>query len=402
MSSLELSLSLLHFVVFAEALVSLTSSLPMRVCVPMVALSLIAVGCEKRASALDEVEGIYLRAQNAFLLGKFDDALAEYGEVAKRQPDHPRLPAARGEALLALGRFRDAALDFERAIVLDPKRATNHARLGFARAQVDDPRAQAASEEAVRLNPDDALAHETLGELARRRKAWPLAAREFEAAARLLTGVERQRLAMAALRAWQGAGDVEALLRLAKAEQAGGHASVELLTAAGETLLGGNALALAAESYRAAAQLAKRDPTLLELAGEIEVRRGQTDLAQKDFEASLAVKDRTTVRVALLRLALQRGDKAIAEEQLKKALEVATGSDPRETQELADGLVRMGRKRDALLLLDNLSAEPGMRPNVKVQQRTAELAKQLGERDILRVACARLRDADAGVPQGCP
>jgi thioredoxin-like negative regulator of GroEL len=79
-------------------------------------------------------------------------------------------------------------------------------------------------------------------------------------------------------------------------------------------------------------------------------------------------------------------------------MKAATGEERRETVELADLLSAMGRRDDALKLLVNLAAEPDSAKDDDLQLRTARLAQQMGQKDVVRDACRRLSDAGTRCP----
>ncbi|HSP78415.1 MAG TPA: acetylglucosamine transferase, partial [Myxococcaceae bacterium] len=121
------------------------------------------------------------------------------------------------------------------------------------------------------------------------------------------------------------------------------------------------------------------------------------------WRESLRVKDRAVVHVAIARLHLARKELEAAEEELALALETVSGTDVHEMKELADLLVTLGRKPDALRILTHLSAEPDQARDVELQLRTARLARELKDEGTVSAVCARLTEADAGVTvEKCP
>ena len=76
-------------------------------------------------------------------------------------------------------------------------------------------------------------------------------------------------------------------------------------------------------------------------------------------------------------------------------------SELRETIELADLLVTLELKKDALTLLRSVSEEPEQKGNVELHLKTARLAKDLGDEVSLKAACTRaLGSGQAGLH--CP
>src|SRR5207245_605772 len=109
-------------------------------------------------------------------------------------------------------------------------------------------------------------------------------------------------------------------------------------------------------------------------------------------------KENAIAHIALGKLQLARKETSMAEEELHRALATATGEDKRESLELADLLVLLRRKGDALKLLSNLAGEPASARDASLQLRTARLARELGAEDIVAEACARLRGAAGRCP----
>ena len=116
------------------------------------------------------------------------------------------------------------------------------------------------------------------------------------------------------------------------------------------------------------------------------------------YRESLKVKDRGVVHVGLARLCQKTKDAACVKEQLDAALQTASGEELRETLDLTDLLVAVGRKHDALMLLAAVSAEPEQRTNFALHLRVARLAKELKEKAVMKSACERV---PAG-PAKCP
>jgi Tfp pilus assembly protein PilF len=186
-----------------------------------------------------------------------------------------------------------------------------------------------------------------------------------------------------------------ALLRRADAR---GVKSGELWVELGDELVNAGEFAPAAETYRKAAAALPKDPTVWELVGELEVRRGRPVEAQEAFRQSLKIQERALPHVAMARMLLADKDKTSAAQELELALKAATGEEKRETRELAELLVSFNRRADALKLLQTLATEPGAATDAALQLQTARLARELGDKAAVKAACQRV--ADAGVH--CP
>jgi tetratricopeptide (TPR) repeat protein len=368
-------------------------------------LVLLAAGCEDRPSQpspKEQAEGYYLKGNTEYLAGKFEDALASFNTMKELSPEDPRLPAAMGEVYLSMGRLNDAAAQFELALERDSKRSTNWSRLGFIHAQLgrlDD--AQNALNKALALHPKDFNALEQLAEIHVKRGEKDAAVKHFVLAAEASPDASKTPLVLRAVDVLTGdERHAEALLLLG--DQVGkGVRTPELLTALGDEQVRVGQLVPAAESYRGAANLSPKDPTLWELVGEIHTKLDKPADALAAYRESLKVKDRAVVHVAMARLHLGRNERQAAEEELGRALETVSGSDVHELTELADLLSTLGRKPDALRILSNLSAEPDHVKDLGLQLRTAALAQELKDEATVTTVCNRI--ASSGVKlKKCP
>lgn len=374
------------------------------------ALSLIALlaltGCDDetpRVKPKDHAEGLYVKGTAEYLQGHFDAALASFEAMKQLVPDDPRLPAARGELFLSMGRLADAAAEFEAALKLEPKRSTNWSRLGFIQAQLGQvDEAQSSLRKALALFPNDFNALESLGDLDLRKGDHDAAVLHFTLASNAAPSPEQKSaLIMRAL-------DVLALKErypelLAAAQKAvnNGIHTADVLATLGDALVRAGNLTEAANAYRDAASRSPRDPTLWELVGEIQMKLDKPGDAISAYKESLRVKDRAIVHVALARIYLGMKDPSAAKEELSAALESVSGQDIRELRELASLLATMDRKPDALRILANLSAEQDHAKDAELHVATAQLARELKDTGIQQAACARAAAADATLKK-CP
>ena len=171
--------------------------------------------------------------------------------------------------------------------------------------------------------------------------------------------------------------------------------SAEVYTELGDLQVRAKDLPAAIESYRSAARLAPRDPTLWELIAAIQLQQGKPGDALASYRESLRIQDRAVVHVELARLHLARKEPDAAKAELDLALATAKGDDPHESSELAALLAQMGRKPDALKLLSLLASEEDAEKDVALQLRTAKLARELGDAKTTELACGRVKKADA-------
>lgn len=351
----------------------------------------------------DRAEGLYIKGTAEYLQGNFEAALASFDEVKVLLPDDPRLPAARGEVYLSMGRMDDASKEFEAALKLDPKRSTNWSRLGFIHAQLGrTEEALSALRKALALYPNDYNALEQLGELHARRNEHDEAVRHFILASDAAPDADKSSLTMRAVDVLLKQDRHADVLALAQKATGKGVRTPELLTTLGDEWVRAGKLPEAVEAYREAASKSPRDPTLWELVGEIQTKLGKPGDAMASYRESLRVKDRAVVHVALARLHLEREDRKAAEEELTLALDSVSGSDVRELMELAGLLSTLGRKPDALKILTSLSGELGHAKDVELQRTTAKLARELKDTAAVQAACARVLSASDGGVTKCP
>jgi tetratricopeptide (TPR) repeat protein len=368
-------------------------------------LALLAAGCEDRPSQpspKEQAEGYYVKGTTEYLQGKFEDALTSFNTMKELSPEDPRLPAAIGEVYLSMGRLNEAAAQFEFALKRDAKRSTNWSRLGFIHAQLGRTEAaQNALRKALALHSKDFNALEQLAELHVKGGEKDAAVKHFLLAAEASPDASKTPLVLRAVDVLTEDGrHAEALLLLG--EWTGkGVRTAELLTALGDEQVRAGQLLPAAASYRDAASVSPKDPTLWELVGEIYTKLDKPEDALAAYRESLRVKDRAIVHVAMARLHLGRNERPAAEQELGRALETVSGSDIHELTALAELLSSFDRKPDALRILANLSAEPDHAKDVDLQLRTAALAQELKDEALVRTVCERI--ASSGVKlKKCP
>jgi Flp pilus assembly protein TadD len=86
------------------------------------------------------------------------------GEALRLEPEEPVYLRALAEHYADRGRPADAVTLAERAVGIDPDRASNHRTLGYVTSSAGDHgRAEAAYRQAIRLDPHDAVAWNNLG-----------------------------------------------------------------------------------------------------------------------------------------------------------------------------------------------------------------------------------------------
>jgi Flp pilus assembly protein TadD len=371
-------------------------------CCLLVLLATAACDDTPKISAKDRAEGLYIQGTSQYLQGQFEQALLSFNEMKQYAPEDPRLPAAIGEIHLSMGKLEEALPEFEAALKIDPKRSTTWSRIGFIQAQLGkNEEARASLLKAVALHPQDFNALEQLAELHLKRDERDEAVRHFTLAAQASPEALKPALLMRAVELLQGSNQHAEALALLRKFSAQGVRSPEVLAALGDQQVRAGNLDEAAAAYREAATRSPKDPSLWELVGEIRMRQGKTADALAAFRESLKVKNRAIVHVSMARVHLAHKDAKAAEEELALALESVSGSDLRELNELAELLITLGRKADALRILGGLAAEPDHAGELELQLRTARLARELKDAETQKAACARVSlQSGGGVP--CP
>lgn len=360
---------------------------------------LLLVGCPKddgpdpRAQA----EGLYLAGTTAYLKGDFTEAHQKFAQVRSLNPSDPRLPAAEGEVYLAEVKLDQALLAFAEAQRLDPKRGTTWSRIGYIHL-LKGNRADAtkALDKALELNPNDFNALEARAELQLKDGKVDEAIKGFLAAAAVAPDLSRAALVLRAVTELSSRGQGPQALAVLEDQVKKGLKAPDVLSELGDRLVEANRLPEARDAYREAARANPKDPTLWELVGELNARLGAGPAAEQAFRESLKVKDRGVVHVSLARLCQQRQDDACVKDELDKALQTASGEEPRELFDLADLLASVGRKRDAFLLLKDFADEAEQKGNGALQLKVAQLAKEAGEKDAVKAYCANAADAGVG------
>lgn len=368
-------------------------------------LALALAACPKPGDDVDpkvRADGHYVAGQSAFLKGDFEEAHKQFAQVKAFNPGDPRLPVAEGELFLSEAKVNEAIEAFERASALDPKRGTTWSRLAYLYSLKKEPaKARAAVDKALAANPKDFNALETLADLQLADGDVDAGVASLVASSQAAPDASRAELGLRAAQELTKVGRGAEAIGVLEALVAGGITSAGLYTELGDRLVEAQRLEAAADAYERAALADPKDPTLWELTGEVRVRLGRADDAIAAFQKSLEVKDRGVVHVALARLCHQRKDAQCLQRELDRALETSTGEELRETVELADLLVLVGRKKDGLELLRTLSEEGDQKGNFELHLRTARLARDLKDEVTLKAACTRaLSSGQAGLK--CP
>lgn len=363
------------------------------------------LGCPKPGDGVDPkviADGHYLRGQAAFLRGDFAEATAAFAEVKKFNAADPRLPVAEGELFLAQVKIDDAIASFEAAAKADPKRGATWSRLGYLYAlKRDKKKAHEALDKALAANPRDSSAIESLADLQLEEGDRDGALVNLRKAMNAAPDIAKAELVLRLVGELPKAGREAEVLPLLEDAVKQGTKSPTVFSELGDRLVTAERLEDAVVAYTSAAGLDAKDPAYWELVGHLQARLGHPDDARAAFGKSLAVQDRAVVHVALARLCQAKKDDACVSTELDRAIASASGEEERETIDLAELLVSLGRKKDALSLLRALSEESEQKGNLPLHLRTARLAKELNDHVTVTAACTRaLAGGQAGLK--CP
>lgn len=370
----------------------------------LLAAALLVAGCDekiKEPSPKEKAEGLYVLANAHYLQGDFDKALQMLNESKQLFPENPLLPIMFGEIYLSQGKLNEALAEYQSSAKTDPKRATTWSRIGYIQAQLGQrEEARGSVRKALALNPNDFNALEQLGEIELKDDNFDEAVKHLVAAGDAATDVNKPRLYLRAVDALMKKDRrPEAALLLKAAVGKTPNLPGEVWVRLGELLALEGDLKGALNAYTVAAKSLPRDPVPWEIVGEIYRSLDKPGDAEAAWRESLKIENRAIVWVQLARLKLARKEPEAAQLALDNALAAATGTEKRESVELADLLVEMKRKPDALKLLALIAAEEENLKDRELQLKTAKLAKELKDTETMNATCARV--VDAGVPK-CP
>lgn len=350
-----------------------------------------------------QADGLYIAGTAAYMKGDFKQAHEHYAEVKKLNPADPRLPAAEGEVYLAEVKLDEALKSFEDAVKLESKRATTWSRLGFIHSLKGRTKeAKEALTKALELNPRDFNALESLAEMDLKEKNLDEAVKHFLAASEVAPDPSRGALVMRAVEELTTSGKSAEALTLLEQTVKKGIKTPEMLSELGDRLVAVARLPDAVLAYAEAAKANPADPALWELVGELQMKLDKPADAEAAFRESLRVKDRGVVHASLARLCQARKDPGCVKSELDLALNKASGEEPRELIDIADLLASVGRKPDAFALLKGLAAEEESARDEALQLKVARLAKELGDKATVKLACDRVLAAPDAGARKCP
>lgn len=118
----------------------------------------------EKALALTASTELVIKTANAQrAAGKRDDATRRVDAWLAKRPDDVRVRRYKADTLLRDGQPRQAAREIEATLAQDPSNAAALNNLALAYQQLQDPRAQATAEAALKLAPDNPVILDTLG-----------------------------------------------------------------------------------------------------------------------------------------------------------------------------------------------------------------------------------------------
>ncbi len=117
---------------------------------------------------------------------KFEEAIKAFNEALKIAPEHPDILSHRGVCYLHMNRKKSCIDDLQKAKEIEPDNSYRYASMAYALDFFGDlDGAIALYEVAVKLDPDDAVAHNNLGLLLEKKGYADKAKRKFERADKL-------------------------------------------------------------------------------------------------------------------------------------------------------------------------------------------------------------------------
>ncbi len=119
--------------------------------------------------------------------GDFEKALKSFNSLIESVNDDPDLFSYRGVALLNLNRKKEALVDFNKAVSLQPDYSYRYASRAFAKDAMGDLAGAIEDyNKAIELDPEDAIAHNNLGLLIEKSGNQSTAKKHFESADELM------------------------------------------------------------------------------------------------------------------------------------------------------------------------------------------------------------------------
>ena len=138
------------------------------------------------------VNSNHKKAQELLDQEKLESALVYFNKALKEAPKHPDILSHRGVVYLHLNQKKKCMDDLKESLLLEPDNPYRYASLAYAKDFFGDlDGAIADYQKAVKLDPEDAVAHNNLGLLMEKKGYQDKAQRNFEKADKL-ANIERK------------------------------------------------------------------------------------------------------------------------------------------------------------------------------------------------------------------
>ena len=333
------------------------------------------------------LDSVYLAAQQEFIAGNYDRAAELYKEVLFQQKS-ARAWHALGDIHMVTMEFNTAVSDYQKALEIEPNKRMSVMRLGQAYQRSGKfLEAVESYQKAQKMDESDALAFRLEAEV-----LLPLG-RLDEAIGRYAKAASLEK--DAAKRVADFSAMANAAKRQAKFDDASNYLnraiaetpSVQLYADLAEVRLSAKDLTGARDAWKKAAEMEKSDPFYWEAVAETELKLGDSKAARAAFEASLAVKNRASIQLALARMDLSEGKQDNAKVRLDAALGVTEGS----AEDVTEAAHLAAQLRDWALaekLLMTLDGAPDAEDQTALWGLIAALRREKGDEAGMALACA--------------
>lgn len=132
------------------------------------------------------VNSNHKKAQELLDEGKLESAMIHFNKALKESPKHPDILSHRGVVYIHLNQKKKCLDDLKLSLLLEPDNPYRYASLAYAKDYFGDiDGAIEDYQKAVKLDPEDAVAHNNLGLLLEKKGYQDKAKRNFERADKL-------------------------------------------------------------------------------------------------------------------------------------------------------------------------------------------------------------------------
>lgn len=330
----------------------------------------------------------YLAGGEAFHQGDLGTAEQHLLAAIELAPEDDRTWHLLGDTRLASSRYGDAAIAYERAVALDPKKLPSWINLARAhKLGGEREKARSALQKARALAPDDVAVLTEAAELALAASDLPASRELYQRALERAKGPTKAELHEKLAELDELAGDAAAAA--AQLTAAAREAPTrERWARAGQAEVKARRLVEAADAFAQEAGLTD-DGAPWELVGEIRAALGRSEEARAAYDKANAKGDRVGACVGLGRLALAAGDKAGASLYADRALAGFGEEEPVQSAvELSLLFLELERAEPAAVLLSTVIAELDEAP---IHALYARALRASGKLDDAEEACSRSR-----------